>query len=44
MGIDTAAVAVLVFDSHGDPVAEGIEISKESKPVLVAENWSINIE
>jgi hypothetical protein len=37
------AMAVLVFASHADPVAEGIDITRESKLVLQVENWGIEV-
>ena len=37
------AVAVLVFASHADPVAESIDITRESKLILQVENWGIEV-
>ena len=37
------AMAVLVFASHAEPVAEGIDITRESKLVLQVENWGIEV-
>ncbi|MCH7817774.1 MAG: hypothetical protein IIC60_14520 [Proteobacteria bacterium] len=38
------AIAVMVFASHADPVAEGIDITGESEIVLMVESWGISVE
>lgn len=38
------AVAILVFASHEDPVAEGMDISGESPIALRVERWGVAIE
>ena len=38
------AVAVLVYASHEDPVAESIDITADSKVLLQVEDWGIDVQ
>lgn len=39
-----AAIAVLVFASHEDPVVEGIDVTGEAHLKLVIESWGVFVE